>query len=191
MSTIGLFRVTDVKGQNTWWEHHSYIDCAYELDFGYICRDTISQNYNHPHTFGTILCLGGNPIPGYGWQAGCGGWLNPGGTYNQVGCSFSGSLDADLCDMVSYTGQEAFKYIKFESLGYLVYPTVTAHDWRQYDRFQEAFGFYPNVVACCFDMNPYNCTANACGAPEIDWEFNQVRLMPAYDPRFPPCPDPY
>jgi hypothetical protein len=62
---------------------------------------------------------------------------------------------------------------------------------KEYDRFQEAFGFYPNVVACCFDMNPYNCTANACGVPEIDWEFNQVRLLPAYNPRFPPCPDPY
>jgi len=191
MSTIVLFRVTEVKGQTCWWEHHSYVDCAYDLNLGFICKNVSGPLFTHDHSFGTILCTGGNPIPGSGWQAGCGGWLNPGGTYDIAGCGYCGDPDSSLCDNAGYTGQEAFKYLTFKTVASQVYQPVTAYDWRQYDRFEFTFGYYPNIVACCFDMNPLDCTANACGVPEVDWEDQITKLMPAYDPRYPSCPDPY
>jgi hypothetical protein len=191
MSTIGLFRVTEVKGQTCWWEHYSEIDCEYDLELGFECYNPNGPTFDHNHVMGTVLCFGGVAISGFSGSVGCGIWLQPGGSMHLSGCGYCGDPDATLCDNAGYPGQEAFKYLE----GFSVFsPSVSQKsvDWNQVGRYASTFNIQVSQVpkTICCDNLPDDCIVNACGVAEVDWENSKTYLLRAYTPYYDNCPDP-
>jgi len=172
------------------WEHYSEIDCAYELEIGYVCDN--QPTYDHAHTFGTgmntgVLCTGGPPPPLWSSHTGCGCWGNPGGTYRAAGCGFCGAFRTDLCSLANLNGHEEFRYL------IVIFPpsSITrVYQWDQYDDYEMINNYWPNRTVCCPDGDPDLCYTCSCATADVDWENSISYLRPAHDPYFPPCPDP-
>jgi len=191
ISTLGIFRVTDVKGQHCSWEHYSELDCEYKLDIGFECNNPGGVKYGHMHDFGTVFCFGGVAISGFSGTVGCGIWLQPGGSMHLAGCGYCGDPDATLCDNAGYAGQEAFKYLEGVSV---FRPSVSqrAYEWDKLSDYAATFNISISLIssAICCDNLPDDCIVNACGVAEVDWENSKTYLLRAYTPYYDNCPDP-